>query len=60
MAPVIWVTLGVGGGGLGLWALLLIVTSRREGVGLTRRQLRDARRASDEQGRPRPQTGPRP
>jgi uncharacterized membrane protein len=59
MAPVIWGMLGIGGGGLGLWALLLIVTSRREGVGLTRRQLRDARRASDEQGRARPQASPR-
>jgi hypothetical protein len=39
MAPVIWGVLGVGGGGLGLWALLLIVTSRRDGVRLTRRQL---------------------
>jgi hypothetical protein len=47
MVMIIWGTLGVVGG-VSLRGLLLVTAARRDGVRLTRRQLRDARRASDE------------
>jgi hypothetical protein len=55
MALAIWGTLGLGGGGLCLWALLLIMASQRDGIGPTGRQLRAARHASDDYGRKRGQ-----
>ena len=59
MAAAVWSVIGLAAGGLGLWALLLILASRREGIGLTRHQLREARRASDEQGHRRSVPAPR-
>jgi hypothetical protein len=59
MAAVLRGAAGVVSLALSLWAMLLIVSSRRDGVGLTRRQLRDARRASNAHGQARPQPRPR-